>query len=34
MKMLGGNSQATQEQLKREQAKAAPVEDITDDVPF
>lgn len=34
MKMLGGNSQATQEQLKREQATAAPVEDITDDVPF
>lgn len=25
---------ATQEQLKREQATAAPVEDITDDVPF
>lgn len=28
------NSQATQEQLKREQATAAPVKDITDDVPF
>lgn len=34
MKMLGGNSQATQEQPKREQAPAAPVENITDDVPF
>ena len=32
MKMLGGNSQATQEQPK--QAPAAPVEDIDDDVPF
>lgn len=34
MKMLGGNSQATQEQPKRQQAPTAPVEDITDDVPF
>lgn len=34
MKMLGGNSQATQEQPKRKQATAAPVEDISDDVPF
>lgn len=34
MKMLGGNSQATQEQPKRQQATAAPVEDISDDVPF
>ena len=34
MKMLGGNSQATQEQPKRQQAPAAPVENITDDVPF
>ena len=34
MKMLGGNSQATQEQPKRQQAPAAPVEDISDDVPF
>lgn len=34
MKMLGGNSQATQEQPKRQQATAAPVESITDDVPF
>lgn len=33
MKMLGGNSQATQEQPKQQQATAAPVEDI-DDVPF
>lgn len=32
MKMLGGNSQATQGQPK--QAPAAPVEDIDDDVPF
>ena len=32
MKMLGGNSQATQKQPK--QAPAAPVESITDDVPF
>ena len=32
MKMLGGNSQATQEQPK--QVLAAPVEDIDDDVPF
>jgi hypothetical protein len=32
MKMLGGNSQATQEQPK--QVPAAPVEDIDDDVPF
>lgn len=32
MKMLGGNSQATQEQTK--QAPTAPVENITDDVPF
>ena len=34
MKMLGGNSQATQEQPKRQQAPAAPVEDMADDVPF
>ena len=34
MKMLDGNSQATQEQPKRQQAPAAPVEDIDDDVPF
>ena len=34
MKMLGGNSQASQEQPKRQQATAAPVENITDDVPF
>ena len=34
MKMLGGNSQSTQEQPKREQATAASVENITDDVPF
>ncbi len=34
MKMLGGNSQATQEQPKHQQATAAPVDDITDDVPF
>ena len=34
MKMLGGNSQATQEQPKQQQATAAPVENITDDVPF
>ena len=34
MKMLGGNSQATQEQPKRQQATAEPVEDMTDDVPF
>jgi single-strand DNA-binding protein len=35
MKMLGGNSQATQEQPKREQAPAAPVEDVDDDdLPF
>ena len=34
MKMLGGNSQATQEQPKRQQATAEPVEDMTNDVPF
>lgn len=34
MKMLGGNSQETQEQPKQQQATAAPVENITDDVPF
>lgn len=34
MKMLGGNSQVSQEQPKRQQATAAPVENITDDVPF
>lgn len=34
MKMLGGNSKATQEQPKQQQATAAPVENITDDVPF
>ena len=34
MKMLGGNSQATQEQPKRQQAQAAPVEDVDDDLPF
>lgn len=34
MKMLGGNSQATQEQPKRQQATAAPADDISDDVPF
>lgn len=34
MKMLGGNSQATQEQPKHQQATAATVDDITDDVPF
>lgn len=34
MKMLGGNSQATQEQPKYPQATAVPVEDINDDVPF
>ena len=34
MKMLGGNSQATQEQPKRQQATAEPVEDMADDVPF
>ena len=34
MKMLGGNSQATQEQPKRQQAPATPVEDVADDVPF
>lgn len=34
MKMLGGNSQASQGQPKRQQAPAAPVENITDDVPF
>lgn len=34
MKMLGGNSQATQEQPKRQQEPTAPVENITDDVPF
>lgn len=31
MKMLGGNSQATQEQPKHQQAPAAPVEDVDDD---
>lgn len=35
MKMLGGNSQATQEQPKHQQAPAAPVEDVDDDdLPF
>lgn len=34
MKMLGGNSQATQEQPKRQQEPTAPVENITDDAPF
>ena len=34
MKMLGGNSQANQEQPKNHQAPSAPVESITDDVPF
>lgn len=34
MKMLGGNSQATQEQPKHQQATSKPVENITDDVPF
>ena len=36
MKMLGGNSQATQEQPKRQQAPAAPVDgnDESDDIPF
>ena len=34
MKMLGGNSQATQEQPKRQQATVDPVEDIDDDIPF
>ena len=34
MKMLGGNSQAAQEQPKYPQAPAAPVEDMADDVPF
>lgn len=34
MKMLGGNSQATQEQPKYPQGNAKPVENITDDVPF
>jgi single-strand DNA-binding protein len=34
MKMLGGNDQATQEQPKRQQTTAEPVESITDDVPF
>lgn len=34
MKMLGGNSQATQEQPKRQQAPATPVEDVDDDIPF
>ena len=34
MKMLGGNSQETQEQPKQQQATASPVENITDDVPF
>lgn len=34
MKMLGGNSQATLEQPKRQQEPTAPVENITDDVPF
>ena len=34
LKMLGGNSQATQEQPKHQQAPAAPVEDMADDVPF
>ena len=34
MKMLGGNSQAAQEQPKQAQWNAKPVEDIDDDVPF
>ena len=35
MKMLGGNSQATQEHPKHQQAPAAPVEDVDDDdLPF
>ena len=36
MKMLSGNSQATQEQPRQQAqaATAAPVENITDDVPF
>lgn len=34
MKMLGGNSQATQEQPKHQQAPVEPVGDVTDDVPF
>ena len=34
MKMLGGNSQAAQEQPKQPQGNAKPVEDISDDVPF
>ena len=34
MKMLGGNSQATQEQPKHQQAPVEPVGDIDDDVPF
>lgn len=34
LKMLGGNSQAAQEQPKQAQGNAKPVEDIDDDVPF
>lgn len=34
MKMLGSNAQTTHEQPKHQQATAAPVENITDDVPF
>lgn len=34
MKMLGGNGQATQEQLKYPQGNAKPADDISDDVPF
>lgn len=34
MKMFGGNSQAPHEQPKHQQATAAPVEYISDDVPF
>ena len=34
MKMLGGNSQATQEQPKHQQAPVEPVGDIDDNVPF
>lgn len=34
MKMLGGNSQATQEQPKYPQGNAKPDDDISDDVPF
>ena len=34
MKILGGNSQVAQEQPKRQQATAEPVEDMADDVPF